>query len=79
MNMGGMGAGMIKGLMKKHNVPSIEELLQQAIDNGAKIIACQMSMDLMGIKREELIEGIEVGGVANYLDASEDAGTNLFI
>lgn len=79
MNMGGMGAGMIKGLMKKHNVPSIEELLQQAIDNGAKIIACQMSMDLMGIKREELIEGVEVGGVANYLDASEDAGTNLFI
>jgi NADPH-dependent 2,4-dienoyl-CoA reductase/sulfur reductase-like enzyme/peroxiredoxin family protein/rhodanese-related sulfurtransferase/TusA-related sulfurtransferase len=79
MNMAGMGAGMIKGLMKKHNVPSIEELLQQAIDNGAKIIACQMSMDLMGIKREELIEGVEVGGVANYLDASEDAGTNLFI
>ena len=79
MNMAGMGAGMIKGLMKKHNVPSIEALLQQAIDNGAKIIACQMSMDLMGIKREELIDGIEVGGVANYLDASEDAGTNLFI
>ena len=79
MNMGGMGAGMIKGLMKKHNVPSIEELLQQVIDNGAKIIACQMSMDLMGIRREELIEGVEIGGVANYLDASEDAGTNLFI
>lgn len=79
MNMAGMGSGMIKGLMKKHNVPSLEELLQQALDNGVKIIACQMSMDLMGIKKEELIDGVEIGGVANYLDASEDAGTNLFI
>ena len=79
MHMGGMGAGMIKGLIKKHNVPSIEELIQQSIDNGAKIIACQMSMDLLGIKKEELLEGVTVGGVANYLDATEDAGTNLFI
>ena len=79
MNMGGIGPKMIKGLMKKHNVPSLDNLLQTAIDNGVKIIACQMSMDLMGIKREELIEGIEVGGVANYLDASEDSGTDLFI
>lgn len=79
MNMGGMGPAMIKGLMKKHNVPSLEGLLQTAIDNGVKIIACQMSMDLMGIKREELIDGIEIGGVANYLDATEDSGTNLFI
>ncbi|MDC7226256.1 MAG: FAD-dependent oxidoreductase [Spirochaetales bacterium] len=79
MNMGGAGAGMIKGLMKKHNVPMLEELIQQAIDGGANIIACTMSMDLMGIKSEELIDGIEYGGVAAYLDAAEDANVNLFI
>ncbi len=79
MNMGGMGAGMIKGLMTKHNVPLLEELIQQAVDGGAKLIACNMSMDLMGIKAEELINGIEFGGVAAYLDAAEDANVNLFI
>ncbi|MEA1974410.1 MAG: FAD-dependent oxidoreductase [Bacillota bacterium] len=79
MNMGGIGSSMITGLMKKHNVPSVEELLQSAIDNGANIIACQMSMDLMGIRKEELIDGVNIGGVANYIDATEDAGTNLFI
>ena len=79
MNMGGMGAGMIKGLMKKHNVPLLDQLIKQAVDGGAKIIACNMSMDLMGIKAEELIDGIEFGGVAAYLDAAEDADVNLFI
>ncbi|MBI9107329.1 MAG: FAD-dependent oxidoreductase [Spirochaetales bacterium] len=79
MNMGGMGAGMIKGLMKKNNVPLLEELIEQAVEGGAKIIACNMSMDLMGIKAEELIDGIELGGVAAYLDAAEDANVNLFI
>ncbi len=53
--------------------------LQQAVDGGAKLIACNMSMDLMGIKAEELIDGIELGGVAAYLDAAEDANVNLFI
>jgi NADPH-dependent 2,4-dienoyl-CoA reductase/sulfur reductase-like enzyme/peroxiredoxin family protein/rhodanese-related sulfurtransferase/TusA-related sulfurtransferase len=79
MNMFGIGPKMIKGLMTKHNVPSLQDLLQAAIDNGAEIIACQMSMDLMGIKKEELLDGVNIGGVANYLDAAEDAGTNLFI
>ena len=79
MNMGGMGAGMIKGLMKKHNVPLLDELIRDAVEGGAKLIACNMSMDLMGIKEEELIDGIEFGGVAAYLDAAEDANLNLFI
>ena len=79
MNMAGIGPKMITGLMKKHNVPSLQELLETAIENGVEIIACQMSMDLMGIRREELIDGVGIGGVANYLDATEDAGTNLFI
>jgi NADPH-dependent 2,4-dienoyl-CoA reductase/sulfur reductase-like enzyme/peroxiredoxin family protein/rhodanese-related sulfurtransferase/TusA-related sulfurtransferase len=79
MNMGGIGAGMIKGLMKKNNVPLLEELIEQAVEGGAKIIACTMSMDLMGIKAEELVDGIEYGGVAAYLDAAEDSNVNLFI
>jgi NADPH-dependent 2,4-dienoyl-CoA reductase/sulfur reductase-like enzyme/peroxiredoxin family protein/TusA-related sulfurtransferase/rhodanese-related sulfurtransferase len=78
MQMGGMGAAMIKDIMKKKNVLSLPELIQQAVENGVKIVACSMSMDLMGIKREELIDGIEEGGVAMYIDqVGENA--NLFI
>ena len=79
MSMGGMGGILIRGIMKKKNVPSLEEMMATAIRGGASIVACQMSMDLMGIRREELIDGIQVGGVATYLDASEKADNNLFI
>lgn len=79
MNMGGMGAQMIRYIMKKKNVDSIETLLQSALDNGVKIIACNMSMDLMGIHEDELIEGVDFGGVATYLGAAEEADVNLFI
>ncbi len=78
MQMGGMGASMIKGIMKEKNVLSLPELMQSAIDNGVKIVACTMSMDLMGIKSEELIDGIEEGGVAMYIDQI-DGDANLFI
>lgn len=79
MNMGGMGGLMIRGIMKHKNVPSLEEMMAQAVRGGARLVACQMSMDLMGIRREELIDGIEIGGVASYLEASETADNNLFI
>jgi len=79
MNMGGLGGTMIRGIMKNKNVPALEEMIAAAINGGAKIVACQMSMDLMGIRKEELIDGIEVGGVASYLEASEHADNNLFI
>jgi NADPH-dependent 2,4-dienoyl-CoA reductase/sulfur reductase-like enzyme/peroxiredoxin family protein/TusA-related sulfurtransferase len=79
MEMAGMGSGMIKGLMKKHNVPMLEDMIQMAIKSGVRVIACNMSMDLMGIKEEELIDGIDFGGVASYLGAAETADTNLFI
>lgn len=79
MNMGGMGAKMIKGIMEKNNVDSLETMMENAISMGVKIIACSMSMDLMGIKKEELIDQIEIGGVATYLGKTEDAGLNLFI
>ena len=79
MNMGGLGGKMIRYIMKKNNITSLEEFIEQAKNLGVKIIACSMSMDLMGIKKEELIEGIEIGGVATYLAAAETADTNLFI
>jgi peroxiredoxin family protein len=78
MHMGGMGTAMMKGIMKQKNVLSLPELMQTAIDNGVKIVACTMSMDLMGIKREELIDGIEEGGVAMYIDQI-GGNANLFI
>lgn len=79
MNMAGAGAGMIKGLMKKYRVPQLQELIEQAREAGVKLIACNMSMELMGIQEDELIDGVELGGVAAYLDAAEDSGVNLFI
>lgn len=79
MNMAGLGTKMIKSVMKKKNVSSLEELMQQAMANGVKLIACTMSMDIMGIKREELIDGIEYAGVATYLGDAEEANVNLFI
>jgi NADPH-dependent 2,4-dienoyl-CoA reductase/sulfur reductase-like enzyme/peroxiredoxin family protein/rhodanese-related sulfurtransferase/TusA-related sulfurtransferase len=79
MSMGGLGGMMIRGIMKRKNVPSLEELMTTAIQGGANIVACQMSMDLMGIQKEELIDGIQFGGVASYLEASEHADNNLFI
>lgn len=79
MNMMGMGSQMIRGLMKSKNVSSLEELIQTAIDQGVEIVACQMSMDLMGIAREELIDHVGIGGVGYYLGKAEESGHNLFI
>jgi len=79
MNMGGMGPMMIKHIMKKNNVDNLDTLIKNAVDMGVKVVACAMSMDLMGIKAEELIDGVEIGGVASYLAATDDSGLNLFI
>ncbi len=79
MNMGGMGLAMIKGIMRKKNVPSLPQLIASAQRAGVKLVACSMSMDLMGIKREELLDGVEEGGVAMYLDRAESGNVNLFV
>ncbi len=79
MNMGGMGTAMMKMIMKDKNVDSLETLIKKAMDAGVKIIACTMSMDVMGIKEEELIEGVELGGVGAYLGDAEESNVNLFI
>ncbi len=79
MNFMGMGSKMIRNLMKKHNVDSLETLIQNAIDAGVKMTACQMSMDLMGLSKEELIDEVEVGGVAMMLNDNDNSNMNLFI
>lgn len=79
MNMMGMGAKMMRYLMRKKGVDSLEELRQQAVDNGVEFIACQMSMDVMGVRREELLDNVTVGGVATYMERAEKANVNLFI
>ena len=79
MNMGGMGAKMIRGIMKDKNVQSLEDLIQAAMASGVRVLACQMSMDLMGIQQEELIDGVELAGVATFIGSAELSDTNLFI
>jgi len=79
LNMGGMGTKMMQGIMKKKNIMSLEELIDQAKKHGVRLVACAMSMDLMGIKPEELIDGIEIGGVGMYLGEASDSSYNLFI
>ncbi|MDY0277554.1 MAG: DsrE/DsrF/DrsH-like family protein, partial [Acholeplasma sp.] len=79
MNMAGMGSKMIKKIMKKKNVDSLQTLMKNAMDMGVKVTACAMSMDIMGIKEEELIDGVEIAGVATYLGDTSKANHNLFI
>ncbi|MNW55473.1 DsrE/DsrF-like family protein [compost metagenome] len=79
MNMMGMGAKMIRGVMKNNNISSLEDLMQTALDQGVEIVACQMSMDVMGITKEELIDGVKIGGVGYYLGKADESGINLFI
>ena len=79
MNMGGMGTAMMKKIMNDKNVDSLESLIKKAMANGVKIVACTMSMDVMGIKKEELIDGVELGGVGSYLGDAEESNVNLFI
>lgn len=79
MNMGGMGTAMMKDIMKKKRVSSLPDLIRSAQDMGVKFIACTMSMDVMGIKPEEIIDGVEYAGVATYLGEADGANVNLFI
>lgn len=79
MNMGGMGSRMMRHIMKRKNVDSLEELRDAAIKSGVEFIACQMSMDVMGVHRDELLDNVTVGGVATYINRTDDANLNLFI
>ena len=79
MNMGGAGAKMIRGIMKQKGISSLEELIDSAKAHGVRIVACQMSMDIMGIHQEELIDGVELGGVATFIGSGELSDMSLFI
>lgn len=79
MNMGGLGTAMMRKVMKDKNIDSLEDLIKKAMANGVKMIACTMSMDVMGITKEELIDGVEFAGVGTYLGDAEESNVNLFI
>ncbi len=79
INMFGLGRIMMKLRMKMKRVDSLESMIDSAIKAGAELVACQMSMDIMGVAAEELIDGVKIGGVATYLQAAEEANLNLFI
>ena len=81
MNMGGMGTAMMKSLMKKKNVATLEQMLEMAEELEVKIFVCEMSMDLMGFKREEMIEykDLTFCGVAKFLEEANNSRITLFI
>lgn len=79
MNMFGMGSRMMRMIMRRKRIDSLESLIQQACDNGVEMIACTMSMDVMGVRQEELLDNVVLGGVASYLERTEQANLNLFI
>ena len=79
MNMMGLGARMMRHVMKRRGVDSLETLRERAMELGVEFIACQMSMDVMGVTRDELLDGVTVGGVATYMERAEAAGVNLFV
>ena len=79
MNFFGMGSKMIRDIMNKKNIMSLEELMKKSIEDGANLVACTMSMDVMGIKEEELVDGVSFGGVGQYLGEADKSNNNLFI
>ena len=79
MSMGGLGGKMMRYIMNKKGIDSLESLRQQALENGVEFIACQMSMDVMGVKQEELLDEVTIGGVATYMERADNANVNLFI
>lgn len=79
MSMGGIGGRMMRYIMQSKGIDSLESLRGQALENGVEFIACQMSMDVMGVKREELLDEVTIGGVATYMERADNANVNLFI
>ncbi len=79
INFGGIGPKLMKKRMKSKNVDQLRSMFTQARLAGVKMIACQMSMDIMGISASELLDGVEIGGVATYMEAASESNVNLFI
>ena len=79
MNYFGIGARMFRSMMKEKNVSSLEELFAMAKDLGVKMVACEMSMDVLGVEREDLLDGLEYGGVGTFLGEAASSRLSLFI
>ncbi|QOR83067.1 DsrE/DsrF/DrsH-like family protein [Geobacillus stearothermophilus] len=79
MNFAGIGPKLIKKVIKKHNAMPLPQLIEMAKEQGVKLVACQMTVDLLGLKPEELIDGVEFAGVAAYLADASEGNVNLFI
>ncbi|AQS56694.1 DsrE/DsrF/DrsH-like family protein [Novibacillus thermophilus] len=79
MNFAGLGPKLIKHVMKKHQTASLPELIEMAKEQGVKLVACTMTMDLLGLQKEELIDGLEYGGVGTYIGDASERNVNLFI
>jgi peroxiredoxin family protein len=79
MNMGGLGTMLMKKEMAKKNVYNLPKLISSAQEQGVRLIACTMSMDVMGIKKEELLPGIDFGGVGTFIDSADRSRITLFI
>ncbi|QCT01194.1 YrkE [Paenibacillus algicola] len=79
MNFAGMGPKMIKEVIRKHNAVPLPQLIEMAKEQDVKLVACTMTMDLLGLQKEELLEDIEYAGVAAYLGEAQDGNVNLFI
>ncbi|MBO1003984.1 DsrE/DsrF/DrsH-like family protein [Pseudogracilibacillus auburnensis] len=79
MNFAGMGPKMIKNIIKKHNAVPLPQLIKMAQEQGINLVACTMTMDLLGLQQEELLDDIEYAGVAAYLGEAEEGNVNLFI
>ncbi len=78
-SMQAIATSMMKSMFKKHGVATIGELLQAARESGVKLIACQMTMDVMGIKQSDIVDGVEFGGAATWMDVAADSQVNLFV
>jgi peroxiredoxin family protein len=79
LNMGGVGTALMKYVMKSKRVDPLPVLIASARAAGVKLVVCSMSMDVMGIKREELVDGLEIGGVASFLGEADESNVTLFI
>ncbi|CEG25816.1 DsrE/DsrF/DrsH-like family protein [Bacillus sp. B-jedd] len=79
MNFAGMGPKMIKEVIRKHNAMTLPQLIEMAREQDIKLIACTMTMDLLGLTEQELLDNIEYAGVAAYLGEAEEGNVNLFI
>ncbi len=79
MHMAGIGTKMMRKRMKDKNIDSLETMIENAIEGGANLTACQMSMDMMGVSRDELIDGVDIGGVASFMESASKTNMNMFV